>query len=162
VKYTEWEASVPAALRDDLLWRRHDYRLALYAADLGWDDVRRLTAERASSAIADQRARSLGSVSANIAEGYSRSSGADRVRFYGYALGSARESRDWYQKARRTLGPATTRHRLKVLTSVVRLLTHSLPFERAATIPKEADAEAPRTCSVGDPWAAVNATRNTQ
>jgi four helix bundle protein len=162
VRYTEWEASVPAALRDDLLWRRQDYRLALYAADLGWDDVRRLTAERASSVIADQLARALGSVSANIAEGYSRSSGLDRVRFYEYALGSARESRDWYQKARRTLGPATTRHRLKVLTSVVRLLTHAIPYERAATIRKQSGDASPRPHPPRDLHAVVHATRDTQ
>ncbi|MFN8404533.1 MAG: four helix bundle protein [Anaerolineales bacterium] len=35
----------------------------------------------------------VGSVGANISEGYSRSSGKDRARFYEYALGPARESR---------------------------------------------------------------------
>ncbi len=38
----------------------------------------------------------VGSIRANIAEGYSRGTGKDRARFYEYALGSARESRDWY------------------------------------------------------------------
>ncbi len=155
MRYSEWETSVPAALRDDLLWRRQDYRLALYAADLGWQDVRRLTAERASSVIADQLSRALGSVSTNIAEGYSRSSGPDRVRFYEYALGSARESRDWYHKARHTLGPAVTRHRLKVLTSVVRLLTYSIPFERSATVRKHPSPDAGQL-------SVLHATRNTQ
>ena len=159
MRYTEWEASVPKALRDDLLWRRQDYRLALYAADLGWDDVRRLNSERASSAVADQLGRALGSVSANIAEGYSRSSGPDRVRFYEYALGSARESRDWYQKARHVLGPTVVRHRLKVLTSVVRLITASLPVERAATL-RGAPSSLDRFGAIGP--CPSHATRNTQ
>lgn len=158
MRYTEWEASVPKQLRDDLVWRRQDYRLALYAADLGWDDLRRLNRERASSAIADQLGRALGSVSANIAEGYSRSSGPDRVRFYEYALGSARESRDWYHKARHVLGPTVVRHRLKVLTSVVRLITASLPFERAATL--RVVPNSPGCCVTGAARPS-HATRNT-
>jgi four helix bundle protein len=160
VRYTDWEAAVPPMLREDALWRRQDYRLALYAADLGWDDVRRLADERASTAMADQLSRALGSISANIAEGYGRSSGADRARFYEYALGSARESRDWYHKARHesrdwyhkarhVLGPALVRHRLKVLTSITRLLTAALPHERA-------------TSAAGPRLAVGHATRHTQ
>ena len=149
MRYTDWEAAVPPMLREDPLWRRQDYRLALYAADLGWDDVRRLADERASTAMADQLSRALGSISANIAEGYGRSSGADRARFYEYALGSARESRDWYHKARHVLGPALVRHRLKVLTSITRLLTAALPHERA-------------TSAAGPRLAVGHATRHTQ
>jgi four helix bundle protein len=50
--------------------------------------------------LSDQLYEAVGSVSANLAEGYSRGTGKDRARFYEYALGSARESRDWYFKAR--------------------------------------------------------------
>ena len=134
MSYEEWASVVPAALREDPLWRREDYRLSLYIADLGWDDVRRLVRERATDALSDQLGRALGSISANIAEGYSRASGTDRARFYEYALGSAREARDWYHKARHVLGPKIARHRLRVLTSIIRLLTYSIPHERAMRI----------------------------
>jgi hypothetical protein len=43
--------------------------------------------------VADQLHRSLGSISANLTEGYSRSKGLDRARFLEFALGSARKPR---------------------------------------------------------------------
>lgn len=134
MRYTDWQATVPLDLTADPLWQRQDYRLALYAGDLGWDDVRRLGAVRATADVAEQLGRALGSISANIAEGYSRASGSDRARYYEYALGSARESRDWYHKGRHVLGAAAVRHRLKVLTSVVRLLTFAIPRERGTSL----------------------------
>jgi len=48
--------------------------------------------------------RAVGSIKANIAEGYSHRSGKDQARFYEYSLGSARESRGWYYDARHILG----------------------------------------------------------
>ncbi len=74
--------------------------------------------------------RSLGSIGANLAEGYSRGTGKDRARFYEYALGSARESRDWYYKGRHILGEAVVQHRLQLLTEVIRLLLTMVPQQR--------------------------------
>jgi four helix bundle protein len=54
--------------------------------------------------VAGQIYRAVGSIGANIAEGYSRSSPRDRARFYEYALGSAREAREWYLRGRAVLG----------------------------------------------------------
>ena len=134
MRYSRWESTIPTGLSADARWGRQDYRLALYAADLGWHDIRRLSAVRATKDIADQLGRALGSISANIAEGYSRASGNDRARYYEYALGSARESRDWYHEARLVLGAAAVRHRLRVLTSVVRLLSFAIPRERDTSL----------------------------
>ena len=103
MEYDEWEATVPVPLRGDSLWKVKAYRLALFLADLAWDDTSRLLRARRTVALADQLYRAIGSVSANIAEGYSRGTGRDRARFYEYALGSARESRDWYYKSRHIL-----------------------------------------------------------
>ena len=115
MNYQEWEKSVPKAITDDVLWKVQVYRLALFAAEVGWQDVTKLAQDRRTLTISDQLYRSLGSISANIAEGYSRGSGKDRARFYEYALGSARESRDWYYKARHVLGETVTAHRLDLL-----------------------------------------------
>jgi four helix bundle protein len=108
VTYNEWEEKIPEEIRADLLWKITAYRLALFLTDMGWRDVTRLMQDKRTIALADQLYDSLGSVSANIAEGYSRGSGTgkDRARFYEYALGSARESRDWYFKSRHLLGYA--------------------------------------------------------
>jgi hypothetical protein len=69
-------------------------------------------------------------ISSNIAEGYSRATGRARALFYDYALGSARETRDWYYKGRRAFGPKTTDHRLELSTSITRLLLTMVSNER--------------------------------
>ena len=71
------------------------YRLGLFLSDLGWQDATRLARDRRTAAIADQLYRAVGKISSNFGEGYSRGTGKERARFYEYALGSARESRDW-------------------------------------------------------------------
>jgi len=118
----DWAESVPATVREDLLWRLEAYRLGLYVCDIAWEDVTALSEDVRTRSLADQLHRSLGSISANIAEGYSRGGGRDRARFLEYALGSAREARDWYVKARRVLGPERVEAQLLVLSSVIRLL----------------------------------------
>jgi four helix bundle protein len=108
------------------LWTNKAYRLSLYAAELGWADINVLATDRRMRVLGNQLHRSIGSVSANFAEGYSRSTGLDRARFYEYGLGSARESRDWYFKTRHVLGQATVEARVDLLTEVIRLLTASI------------------------------------
>jgi four helix bundle protein len=78
--------------------------------------------------------RAVGSVGANVAEGYSRGTGKDRARFYEYALGSARESRDWYFKGRFVLGEEVTQHRLNFMTEIIRLLLSIVPEQRGGKI----------------------------
>ena len=90
--------------------------------------------------LSNQLYRALGSISANLAEGYSRGTSKDRARFYEYALGSARESRDWYYKGRHILGPAVTAHRLNLFTHIIRLLLTMVPEQRQGTL-----REAPQT-----------------
>ncbi len=130
MNYAEWEASVPASIQGDPLWRTEVDRLALFAADIGWHDVTALAADRRTLSLADQLYRALGSIGANIAEGYSRGTGPDRARFYEYALGSARESRDWYYKARHVLKESLVEHRLDLLTQIIRLLMVMVPHQR--------------------------------
>src|SRR3954463_2307200 len=118
----EWERSVPVALTRDVLWRVTAYRLATFLCDLTWRDVTKLMKDRRTIGLSDQLYRATGSIGANVAEGYSKSTGKDRARFYEYALGSARESRDWYFKARFVLGEKVTAHRLGLLEEIVKLL----------------------------------------
>ena len=78
-------------------------------------------------------------MSANIAEGDSRGTGKDRARFYEYALGSARESRDWYYKARFVLGEELTEHRLSLMSNVIKLLLTMMPQQRGQQIREAAE-----------------------
>ncbi len=112
VNYDEWIKTVPQRrLQEMSLWKVEAYRLGLFAADVSWYDVTKLMQDKRTLDLSDQLYRAVGSISANIAEGYSKSTGKDRARFYEYALGSARESRDWYYKARHILGEEVTHHR---------------------------------------------------
>jgi len=113
------------------------YRLALFASDLAWHDVSRLVQDKRTISLADQLYEAVGSISANIAEGYSRSSGKDEARFYEYSLGSAREARTWYYQGRHVLGAAVALHRIRLLTQIVRLLLTIIPVERRRKLAEE-------------------------
>ena len=107
------------------------YRLGLFLSDLAWNDVTKLTQDRRTLGLSDQLYRAAGSISANLAEGFSRGSGKDRARFYEYSCGSARETRDWYYKARHVLSEAVTIHRLDLATQIIRLTLTMIPEQRA-------------------------------
>jgi len=132
--YEEWEKEVPEEIKQDSLWKMKAYRLALFLGDLVWRDAARLAENRHLVSLADQLSRAVGSISANLAEGYSRGSGRDRARFYEYALGSAREGRDWYFKSRHALGEAVFQHRLRFLTSLIRLILTMIPQQRGGVL----------------------------
>jgi four helix bundle protein len=125
--YEEWERDVPREIRGDSVWRIKAYRLSLLAADLSWNDATKLLRDEHTRRTSDQLFRSVGSMSANICEGYSRSSAKDRARFYEYALGSARESRTWVYQARRVLGEAVYSHRTQLFTEIIKLLLTMIP-----------------------------------
>jgi four helix bundle protein len=118
----------------DSLWKMDAYRLALFAADLGWYDATKLMQDKRTLDLSNQLYRALGSISANLAEGYSRGTGRDRARFYEYALGSARESRDWYYKSRHILEHEVTDHRIHLLTRLVQLTLVMVPQQRGRTL----------------------------
>jgi len=134
MEFDEWLESVPSEITNDSLWNVKAYQLALYVAELGWQDVTMLTTDKRMLGLSDQLYRALGSISANIAEGYSRSTGMDRARFYEYALGSARESRDWYYKSRHKLGVEIINRRIELLSQIIRLLLVTIPKQRVANI----------------------------
>jgi hypothetical protein len=54
VNYKEWETAMPEAIAADALWRVQAYRLALFACDIGWEDVGRLAQDRRTRALSDQ------------------------------------------------------------------------------------------------------------
>jgi hypothetical protein len=80
--YDDWVQQVPTEITDDSLWKVEAYRLALFVSDLSWHDTTKLVADRRTLGLSDQLYRSVGSIGANLAEGYSRGTGRDRARFY--------------------------------------------------------------------------------
>ncbi len=138
MNYAEWLKTVPAELTEDSLWKMEAYRLALFAADLAWRDVTKLMQDKRTLDLASQLYDAIGSIGANISEGYSRGSGRDRARFYEYSLGSARESRTWYYDGRHALGQAVAEHRLRFLTQLIRLLLTMVPDQRGQILHEDA------------------------
>ena len=134
MNYEEWLKSVPDEIRGDSLWKTEAYCLGLFVADVGWHDLTKLMQDKRTLGLADQLYRSLGSISVKLAEGYSRGTGKDRARFYEYALGSVRECRDWYYKGRHILSEPVTRHRLRLLTQIIRLLITMVPQQRGRVL----------------------------
>ena len=139
MNYEDWEREVPEPITGDVLWKMKVYRLALFAVNLGWHDITKLAQDRRTVSLSDQLYRSLGSISTNIAEGYSRSSNKDRARFYEYALGSARESRDWYYKGNHILSESVISHRLNLITEIIRLLLVMVSSQRKPDLREEVE-----------------------
>jgi four helix bundle protein len=121
-KMREWEATAPRGTRDDLIWKFHTYRVALYLLHLALEDARRAGSGARHASVSDQLVRSVASVSANIAEGYGRSMPRDRTRFYDIALGSLREAATWYEASRAFLPDSTVNSRIDQLAELRRML----------------------------------------
>lgn len=135
--FEEWCEGVPKEIRNDAVWKFEVYRMALFASDIAWSDVTKLVADRRTVSMGDQLQRAVGAISSDICEGFSRRSGRDQARFYEYGLGSAREARDWYFKGRHILGEAVTRHRIELLTGIIKSLLTIIPNERATSLRDE-------------------------
>ena len=137
MRYDEWQAGVSDEIKGDSLWRLEVYRLGLFISDIAWQDALELNKNHLTRGIADQLYRAVCSISANIAEGYSRSTGRDRARFLEYSLGSAREARDWYYKSRHTLKDEVVKHRINLLTQIIKMLSVLTPHQRQKGIREE-------------------------
>src|SRR6266513_4792773 len=113
----------------DPLQRMRVYRLACELVRESWDDAERLTHHRTMEKVSGQLYAAIGSIAANLGEGYAHSSGRDRARIFEYALGSARESMVWYRAAQPILGPDVVRRRFDKLEEIRRLLLAVIPRE---------------------------------
>ena len=118
----------------DPLTRKKVYQYARRLREDAWEDVDKLKSHLATEIVAKQLYASVGSISANLAEGYSKSSGKDRARSFEYALGSARESIEWYDAAKPVIGAETVTARIEVLGHIRRMLLAIIPRERGRLI----------------------------
>lgn len=137
MNYAEWLETVPPEITNDPIWKLDVYRLALFIGDIGWNDVLALSKNNLMWGVADQLHRSLDSISANLTEGYSRSKGLDRARFFEFSLGSARESRDWYYKSRHVLSANVVKHRIELTTQIIGMLVPMISHQRKNAIREE-------------------------
>lgn len=101
------------------VWRKsHELFLRLL------DDLESLPSTRAASILIDQVVRSLGSVGANIAEGFNRSK-AKYLNSLDIALGEANETENWLYKLRdrQLLSRETANPLVAEIISVEKMLT---------------------------------------
>lgn len=127
--FIEWERTIPFEIKEDVVWKMEVYRLSLFLSDACWEDTNFIISEKRFS-LADQLYRSVGSISANIIEGYSRRSKKEKARFYEISLGSAREAKDWYFKSRHLLSEKKSTSRIKMITSIIKLLQKMISDQR--------------------------------
>ena len=118
----------------DPIVRMRVYQLAFKMRSACVEDVEVARLHSITKEIAGQLYTAVGSISANIVEGYSRSSGRDRARIFEYALGSARESIEWYEASKHVLGEGVFDDRAAILNEIVRMLLAIIPRERERTI----------------------------
>jgi|SRR3954468_22027298 four helix bundle protein len=121
---------VAASTSNDPLFRVRAYQIAKDLLTTAWLDAKTLSADPVTQELSGQLYAAVGSIAANIGEGYSRSSGLDRARIFEFALGSVRESMTWYEAARPLLGDGVLT-RLNDLEEIRRILLAVIPRERA-------------------------------
>ena len=99
-----------------------------------FNDATTLRSQPVTEQIAGQLYHAVGSIAANLGEGYSRSSGKDRTRLFEYALGSVRESMSWYRASEPVLGREVVKSRLNQLEEMRRLLLAIIPPKRGRSM----------------------------
>jgi four helix bundle protein len=130
VNFLEWERTVPEAIRQESLWSFTAYRKALFLYDICWKDCESFLKCPMGKPIANQLIRSVGSISANVEEGFGRGFGKDRDYFLRIALGSARESKGWYYRAKSLLAENSLTARFELLGEIIALLITEINKKR--------------------------------
>ena len=129
-RFQDWESSPPSDLFGDPIWKLPAYRIALFLSAVVREDVSVMIRDGAPTHLYSQLDRAVGSIGANIEEGYARFSGRERARYYEIALGSAREARHWYRGTQTWLGRSVAEERGALLTRAIKILTVAIPRER--------------------------------
>ena len=117
--YDDWLTQIPKSITQDPLWEFETYRKASFLSDLAWLDSEKLLADPRGTRTAWQLIESVGSIAANIEEGYGRGFGKDYARFLRIALGSARETRGWYFRGRHVLDEEVVKHRMELANEII-------------------------------------------
>jgi four helix bundle protein len=128
----EWVQAAPRAMQDGAIWKVRVFQIASYVAAVAADDARKLESSARFARVVPQLVGAAGSIAANVAEGYSRLSRKERIKYYEYALGSANETASWYQTAGAGLDTEALDSRLRYLARISQLLLKMIRNERTA------------------------------
>jgi len=128
----EWVLLAPRQLRESPVWKVRVFQIAAYVAATAADDAVHLETAPRFSRVVPQLIGAAGSILANVAEGYSRLSRKERIKYYEYALGSANETTSWYHTAASALPAGALDSRLNYLARISQLLLTMIRNERVA------------------------------
>jgi four helix bundle protein len=128
--YEQWLTTLPSSLTSSPVWQMSVYREAAFLLELAWHDTRKLIPYEDMLPVRRQIFHAVGSIGANIAEGFGRNSANDRRRFYEYALTSGDEAQLWYMSVRYILGDSVYFHRSELIASVACQLVALIPKQR--------------------------------
>ena len=120
--FEEWVETVHSTVTGGPLWNFQVYQKALFVYDLTWEDCYKLLKDKRGEMIARQLIRSVGSISANIEEGFGRGFGPDYAYRLRISMGEARESQGWYWRAHKLLPQSVLDHRLSLLDEIIAML----------------------------------------
>jgi four helix bundle protein len=102
------------------------YQAARRLFDESWEDSEIFGRDYRGKELVRQLVRSLGSICANIEEGYGRDFGKELPHSLRIARGEARESRGRYERCRFLLPPETVQHRVATLSQLIGGLTNTI------------------------------------
>lgn len=102
------------------------YKIAIELWDETWNDTEILMQDFRGKEIARQLIRSVGSINANIEEGYGRGFGKEYPQFLRISRGSARESKGWYRRSNHLLSPEIISARIIKLDDIIAMETKSI------------------------------------
>ena len=128
--FSEWQETVSAAIKDDPLWNFLVYPKSLFLYELTWTDCEYLLKDERGKMVARQLIRSVGSISANIEEGFGRGYGKNYTYHMRISLGEARESRGWYWRGHNLLPENVVEHRLQLLSEIIALVTTNIKKQK--------------------------------
>jgi four helix bundle protein len=133
--FIAFEASPPGQYVGDPMWNTRMFRMSAYLGSRCSTDVARL-GPLITLQVAHQFVRAVSSIEANIAEGSSRSGTADQMRFYTYALGSAREALAWIDALGAHQWPPRAEY-IDLLVQIRRQLLTAIRRMRSAAVDTE-------------------------
>lgn len=102
------------------------YQLSLELWDEFWDDADLMMNDIRGIEMVKQLTRSVGSISANIEEGYGRGYGREYPQYLRTSRGSARESKGWYKKSKWLLKKEIIEARIEKLDSIIAMINKSI------------------------------------
>jgi four helix bundle protein len=122
LEFEQWQVQVPKTIRNESFWNLIAYQKALCLYELIWEDTNTWLRDMRGRELARQIIRSADSICSNIEEGYGRGFGKELLYFYRIALGSARETKGHYYRAKVFVSPDILEQRLTLASEVVALL----------------------------------------